>query len=176
MNRSTSTRNTSRHLVRGRAEACTRDHVVYPRAAMQQTPVRGSMRRAGRRRALSACCALLWAIGTWACGNESPGIVLRLAHGLDIQHPVHRALVGMADDLEARSHGTLKVVIYPAEQLGNEREALELLQLGSLDLTKVSAAVLEGFAPAFVVAGCRRCPETTLPTVINSHNGLSRSA
>lgn len=92
-------------------------------------------------------------MGTWACGNESPVTVLRLAHGLDTRHPVHRALVGMADDLEARSEGALQVVIYPAEQLGNEREALELLQLGSLDLTKVSAAVLEGFAPAFVVTG-----------------------
>ena len=111
------------------------------------------MRWRVRRRALSICCALLWAVGTWACGTESPVSVLRLAHGLDTQHPVHRALVGMADDLEARSHGTLKVLIYPAEQLGNEREALELLQLGSLDLTKVSAAVLEGFAPAFVVTG-----------------------
>ena len=42
-------------------------------------------------------------MGTWACGNESPATVLRLAHGLDTRHPVHRALVGMADDLEARS-------------------------------------------------------------------------
>lgn len=54
-------------------------------------------------------------------------------------------------DVEAASGGSLEVRIYPSEQLGSERECLELLQIGSLDMTKVSAAVLESFAPAFRV-------------------------
>lgn len=95
----------------------------------------------------------LFFIAAVGCQDETGARVLRLAHGLDTQHPVHQALVGMADDLHTRSGGRMKIVIYPSEQLGSEREALELLQLGSLDMTKVSAAVLEGFAPAFVVTG-----------------------
>jgi hypothetical protein len=42
----------------------------------------------------------------------------------------------------------LGVDLYPSEQLGSERECLELLQIGSLGMTKVSAAVLENFAPS----------------------------
>jgi tripartite ATP-independent transporter DctP family solute receptor len=44
-----------------------------------------------------------------------------------------------------------KIDIYPSEQLGSERECLELLQIGSLDMTKVSCSVLEGFVPSMSV-------------------------
>lgn len=53
----------------------------------------------------------------------------------------------MANDLEKRSGGKLKIQIYPSGQLGSERQCLELLQIGSLDMTKVSAAPLENFSP-----------------------------
>jgi len=79
--------------------------------------------------------------------------VLRLAHGLDSRHPVHRAMQTLAEDLHSRSGGALRVELYPSEQLGSERECLELLQIGSLAMTKVSAAVLENFDPAFRVFG-----------------------
>lgn len=53
----------------------------------------------------------------------------------------------MAEKVEEKSNGKLNIKIYPSQQLGSERELLELLQIGSLDITKVSAAVLENFAP-----------------------------
>ncbi|MCB0437094.1 MAG: DctP family TRAP transporter solute-binding subunit, partial [Mangrovimonas sp.] len=43
--------------------------------------------------------------------------------------------------------------IYPNQQLGSERENLELLQIGSLDMTKVSVGVMENFAPKMKVFG-----------------------
>lgn len=58
-----------------------------------------------------------------------------------------------ADEVERRSDGRIVVRIYPAEQLGSERECLELLQIGSLAITKVSASVLESFVPAMGVLG-----------------------
>ncbi len=85
------------------------------------------------------------------CADAGSGTVLRLGHGLDVNHPVHRAMEFMAQRLEELSDGELRLKIYPSEQLGSERECLELLQIGSLGLTKVSAAVLEGFAPDFKV-------------------------
>lgn len=81
------------------------------------------------------------------------GRLLRLGHSLDTGHPVHLALTAMADDLERRSAGRLRMAIYPGEQLGSERESMELLQLGSLDLTKTSASVAEAFVPAWGVFG-----------------------
>jgi tripartite ATP-independent transporter DctP family solute receptor len=57
----------------------------------------------------------------------------------------------LAERVGEKSDGTMRVDIYPSEQLGTERQALELLQIGSLGMTKVSAAVLENFAAPFKV-------------------------
>ncbi|MDP5061338.1 MAG: TRAP transporter substrate-binding protein [Maribacter sp.] len=87
------------------------------------------------------------------CGIQNETKTLRLGHGLDVSHSVHKAMVKMAEDLSTRSGGKLKLEIYPSQQLGTERECLELLQIGSLDMTKVSVGVLENFAPKMKVLG-----------------------
>lgn len=76
---------------------------------------------------------------------------IKLAHTLDMSHPVHEAMVFMAERVKQKSNGKLTIEIYPNAQLGTERECLELLQIGSLGMTKVSAAVMEGFSPNFKV-------------------------
>ncbi len=78
---------------------------------------------------------------------------IRLAHGLDINHSVHKAMVKMGRDLAKLSKGSLQIEIYPNQQLGTEREILELIQIGSLDMTKVSVATLENFAPKTRILG-----------------------
>ncbi|MBD0851700.1 TRAP transporter substrate-binding protein [Maribacter arenosus] len=88
-----------------------------------------------------------------ACGSENTIRTLRLGHGLDVSHSVHKAMLKMGEDLSQRSGGKLKLEIYPSQQLGTERECLELLQIGSLDMTKVSVGVLENFAPKMKVLG-----------------------
>ena len=100
-------------------------------------------------RRLSALLSILLVLT--ACGQEEEGTVLRLAHGLDTGHPVHQGMVYMAERLAERSGGELTIAIYPNQQLGTERQCLELLQIGSLSMTKVSAAVLENFSPEVAV-------------------------
>lgn len=85
-----------------------------------------------------------------SCKSESVKTLI-LAHGLDTKHSVHIAMKFMAEQLEELSEGQMKIMIYPSQQLGTERQCLELLQIGSVDITKVSAAVMEGFAPAYKV-------------------------
>ncbi|MGA0170617.1 MAG: TRAP transporter substrate-binding protein [Pseudomonadales bacterium] len=53
----------------------------------------------------------------------------------------------MQTRLASLSQGTMALLIYPGSQLGNERELIELLQIGSLAMTKVSASPLESFVP-----------------------------
>jgi len=89
----------------------------------------------------------------WACSDKDRAKVIRLGHGLDTGHPVHQAMVFMADEVEEKSNGRLRIQIYPSEQLGSERECLELLQIGSLGMTKVSTSALEGFVPSVNVLG-----------------------
>ena len=78
---------------------------------------------------------------------------LKLAHSLDVNHSVHKAMVKMGEDLDELSGGKMKLEIYPSQQLGTERECIELLQIGSLDMTKVSVGVMENFAPKMKVFG-----------------------
>ena len=92
----------------------------------------------------------LVAVGCAAAPTDAPR-VLRLGHGLSADHPVNLAMLAMAAHVDSASGGRLQIAVYPSGQLGSERECLELLQIGSLALTKVSASVLEGFAPEFSV-------------------------
>lgn len=72
---------------------------------------------------------------------------IKLAHGLDVTHSVHKAMEYLAARVEEKSGGQLRVEIFPNQQLGTERESLELLQIGSIGMTKVAASVMESFAP-----------------------------
>lgn len=82
-----------------------------------------------------------------ACAELSTSKSLKLAHSLDVTHPVHKGMVYMAEKVAEKSNGQLTIEIYPSQQLGTERQCLELLQIGSLAMTKVSAAVMENFSP-----------------------------
>ena len=84
-----------------------------------------------------------------SCTHQTKEI--KLAHGLDTNHPVHKAMLFMAEKLAERSKGELTIRVYPSNQLGSERECVELLQIGSLGMTKVSAAVMSSFSPDFQV-------------------------
>jgi tripartite ATP-independent transporter DctP family solute receptor len=87
------------------------------------------------------------AAGMPGCEPEDSQYRLKLAHSLDPTHTVHKAMLYMAERLEYHSSGAMGIDIYPSSQLGSERELIELLQIGSLAMTKVSVSPLEGFVP-----------------------------
>ncbi|MDD4107655.1 MAG: TRAP transporter substrate-binding protein [Prolixibacteraceae bacterium] len=88
-----------------------------------------------------------------SCLGPSDKKELKLAHGLPTDHPVHEAMVFMAQRAGELSEGKLEIEVYPAEQLGSEQQCVELVQIGSLAITKVSAAVMESFAEDYKVFG-----------------------
>jgi len=100
-----------------------------------------------KRSVLSLCLVVVWA----SCGKTTGARVIKLGHGLPTSHPVHEAMVFFAERVQEKSGGTLRVDIHPNEQLGTERECIELLQIGVLGITKVSASVLEGFVSSYAV-------------------------
>lgn len=93
--------------------------------------------------------ALLFAFS--ACRGDDDTTILKLGHGLDTTHPVHLAMSYMAEKTAEYSEGSMRIDVYPSQQLGTERELLELLQIGSVDITKVSSSVIEGFDPIYKV-------------------------
>jgi tripartite ATP-independent transporter DctP family solute receptor len=88
-----------------------------------------------------------------ACSKPGGVRILKLGHGLDTSHPVHAAMIYMAERVNEKSDGEMIIQVYPNQQLGSERELVELLQIGSLAMTKVSTAAMEGFAPEIKVLG-----------------------
>lgn len=95
------------------------------------------------------CCVITF----FSCKNEGANKSIKLAHSLGVSHPVHEAMVFMAEKVAENSNGKLTIEIYPSSQLGSERQCLELLQIGSLGMTKVSSAVMENFSPQLRVFG-----------------------
>lgn len=82
-------------------------------------------------------------------GNDAKTIIL--AHAMHPTHPVSIAMEKMAESVNETSRGELKVKIFLGGQLGSERELLELIQIGAIGMTKVSAATMENVVPEMQV-------------------------
>jgi tripartite ATP-independent transporter DctP family solute receptor len=105
------------------------------------------------KRYLIFVLTFIFAFALSNCSQTKKHKTLKLAHGLDVNHSVHKAMIKIGEDLAALSGDKLQLEIYHSQQLGTERECLELLQIGSLDMTKVSAGIMENFAPKMKIFG-----------------------
>ena len=95
--------------------------------------------------------ALATSFAALASQTAAAAETLRLAHGLAENHPVHLAMVKFAELAKQKSNGELEVKIFANGTLGGERETLEQVQNGVLEMTKASASPLETFAPEYKV-------------------------
>lgn len=102
-------------------------------------------------KSIAIILVLTFSVFHLACKSDQKVKVIKLGHGLDPSHPVHLAMRFLAERVAEKSAGRMRIDIYPSEQLGSERECLELLQIGSLAMTKVSCSVIEGFVPQMSV-------------------------
>ncbi len=87
------------------------------------------------------------------CSKNENVKTLRLAHNLTAGHPVAKAIQFLSQRTNELSNGNLSIKIYEGGQLGSEQQNIEMLQIGSLAMTKISAAALEGFASEYKVLG-----------------------
>ena len=102
------------------------------------------------KRLIGMLLALMLAAMAGAAGAQpAPKYVLKAGHGGSTDTASHLALVRFADTLAKSTNGQVKVEIYPDRQLGEERELVEGLQLGSIDIAFVSN--VSTFVPQFAV-------------------------
>lgn len=90
---------------------------------------------------------------------------LKLSHNQDKSHAVHKAL-SYLDKTKEYSNGELVIRIYPNATLGNERESLELMNSGALQMVKVNAASLESFARITAFSVCRSYSATVITIIV----------
>jgi tripartite ATP-independent transporter DctP family solute receptor len=78
-------------------------------------------------------------------GASGPAIVVKVAHVSQEGVPIDRAMHRLGDTLDTKTGGRIKIEVYPASALGNNRELLEQMQLGTLEACISSVAFLGGF-------------------------------
>lgn len=96
-----------------------------------------------RKRLIAASVLALVA----ASGIHAQEFTLRAGHGAQAQHPTQYGLEHFAELVAERTNGAVEVEVYPNRQLGEERELVEGLQLGTVDLAVVSTGPLGAFSP-----------------------------
>jgi tripartite ATP-independent transporter DctP family solute receptor len=73
------------------------------------------------------------------------------AHTTTPDHPYTLGMVRYAQLVRERTHGRVDIQIHHSRQLGDERQVVEGLQLGTIHLTVTSTGPLGGFVPAINV-------------------------
>ncbi|MGL4186153.1 MAG: TRAP transporter substrate-binding protein [Thiotrichaceae bacterium] len=101
-----------------------------------------------RKLLLSAIICSMFAMTVTAA---TAATTLKLSHNHSRDHVVHQVMAEMAKKIVDQTNGEIRIRIYPDAQLGNQRESMELMQNGALDLVKSNAAELEAFGPAYSV-------------------------
>lgn len=87
--------------------------------------------------------ALLLVVSCSALADET--FNLKLGHNLAEDHAVHISLTAFAEDVAAKSNGTINIQIFPNGTLGSESDMISQVQFGMLDMAKVSASTLGNY-------------------------------
>jgi tripartite ATP-independent transporter DctP family solute receptor len=76
---------------------------------------------------------------------------LKLGHIADPQNPYAQGAVKFAELVKDKTGGAVEVQVFPSSQLGNQRDLIEGLTFGTVDMTLTSTAVLGNFLPEAAV-------------------------
>ena len=87
--------------------------------------------------------------GLVGCGANSDKKVLRIAYVSGPSELLHEAAEKIAEQIESDSKGQIEVRLYPSGQLGNDRELIEGLRLGGIDMVISGLAVVGWYAPQY---------------------------
>jgi tripartite ATP-independent transporter DctP family solute receptor len=98
-----------------------------------------------RKRFLLAAAALF--VLTAAPAIAQRKTVINLGHVFAPNHTMHEASLKFAQLVDQKTRGQVEVRIHPSSTLGHERECIEGMQLGTVDMSLVSAGVVGNFEP-----------------------------
>lgn len=86
-----------------------------------------------------------------AAVTESKSVTIKLGHGQTEAHPYHLGAVRFKELVEEATDSRIKIEIYPAGTLGQERDMVEGTGLGTVDMCITTNAPLTNFAKNFNV-------------------------
>lgn len=97
------------------------------------------------RRVPQLMMALAVALAICAPTSQAAEQALRFAHIYSPEFSVHKAAQMISDEFKKRTGGQVEIRILPNAQLGNERQIMEGLMIGTIDMGNVTGNVLQGF-------------------------------
>ncbi|MCG8484040.1 MAG: DctP family TRAP transporter solute-binding subunit [Clostridia bacterium] len=94
-----------------------------------------------------------------ACGNDDAGagdevpekITIKAAHGLNENTAIHQGWLKFKEIVEEKTGGQIEIKIFPAGQLGGDRELIEAVQMGNVTMSSPSSAPVSSFNKEFYV-------------------------
>jgi len=94
--------------------------------------------------------------------------VLKLGHALTTDHPYQEGSLKLAELVAAKTSGRVKIEVFPNSQLGGERDMVEGLQIGTVDLVITAPSI------AATIANERKVFLLDMPYIFTDYDAVSR--
>lgn len=95
-------------------------------------------------------CAFVFALVSASLALAAP-VTLKLGHIAEPENVYGQGADHFAKLVKERSNGEINIQVYPSSQLGNQRDLVEGLGMGTVDMTLTGTAVLGNFVPEVAV-------------------------
>ncbi len=82
---------------------------------------------------------------------DADTLVMKVAFNQPETHPQYIVMDELGDKLSEATDGAYDIEVFPNETLGAQRETIELVQAGTIEMAYVGGPLLENFNPDFVV-------------------------
>ena len=79
--------------------------------------------------------------------SDSRKIVMKNAHNANIEHSYQTGYEAMGKELAKAGVGDIDFQIFPASQIGEEEEAIEMIKLGVIASTPANIGAIGSFVP-----------------------------
>lgn len=100
--------------------------------------------------AISGCSSKSAAPGASTAGTDKT-FTIKVGLTTADTHSSNKSYAKFKELVEQKSSGKIKVEIFPNAQLGNDRESIEGVQMGSITMTNISSAVVAQFVPSLAI-------------------------
>ena len=95
------------------------------------------------------CIVAVLGVVLWGINSQAAEIIIKYADTVAPDHPNNLAALEFKKIVEKETNGRVRVDVFPAAQLGNEKELVEGCMLGSIDMFQCSSGALSLFQPEF---------------------------
>lgn len=86
-----------------------------------------------------------------AATTSTEKIILKAGDVIDPNHPYSLGIVKFGEILKEKTNGRIEVQLFHSGQLGNERDLIEGVQMGSVEICAISSAPAAGIVPNIAV-------------------------